>query len=358
MWNQEDQGYVTRWHDYYTTEPYNNTDLKALASEIEVLFLIIFIFLNFSVLMCIKRNATKVYKTLCHRIHSNSSSIYWAAAIGIVLFNSLYLLGLFLIHIWKRYPQELFGVCPNVTCHYSSAYKRELSAFTAKVAVLCLTFTTELIIAIHAVQTTKNTEIPLSLPCRLQLLRCCKLKHSSCLQTVLLWQVFMCAQIWFGLIPLPFFILSIVSPLISFSAISGVALAFVLVVAAIAHILHTCRVRCTSSSWMSLGCLCLDYTVFIGLLSATGYLYWLFLTGGVSLSGIKAVVLSFLPSIVLSGIVFVIKKRFSSETSLHHERQPSVSSVSTEQEELNLHNMEQGITHDNSFSDCDTEDTQ
>ena len=248
MWNQEDQGYVTRWHDYYTTEPYNNTDLKALASEIEVLFLIIFIFLNFSVLMCIKRNATNVYKTLCHRIHSNSSPIYWAAAIGIVLFNSLYLLGLFLIHIWKRYPQELLGVCPNVTCHYSSAYNRELSAFTAKVAVLCLTFTTELIIAIHAVQTTKNTEIPLSLPCRLQLPRCCKLKQTSCLQTVLLWQVFMCAQIWFGLIPLPFFILSIVSPLISLSAISGAALVFVLIIPAVAHILYKRKVRCTSAT--------------------------------------------------------------------------------------------------------------
>ena len=356
LWSQEDQGYVTRWVDYYTTESYNNTDLKALSSRIEVLLLIIFIFLNLAVLMCIKRNATNAYEKLCHIIHSNSAPVYWAAAIVSVMFNSLYLLSLFLIHIWKQYPEVLFKGCLLTPCHSSSAYKRELSAFTAKATVVCLTFTMELIMAIRVVKYTNNIGLPLP-KCQSHLLRCSKVKHGSCLQTVLLWQMFVSAQIWFGLIPLPFFLLSVISPLISISAISGGALTFVLMITALTHILHKCRVGCTSIEWKSVGCLCLDYTVFTGLIIAMGYFYWFLLTGGVSLGGVKTVVLSLLPSILLSGIAWAIKRSFLSKTSLQHERLPSVSSVSTEEEELSLHNMEQGNTHDSFWPDCDTENT-
>ena len=74
------------------------------------------------------------------------------------------------------------------------------------------------------------------------------------------------------------------------------------------------------------------------LISEIMLLYINFTDGG---SGIKAVILSLLPSILLSGFVWVIKKRFlKKRTSLDLERQPSVGSVATEQEEIDLDDVE------------------
>jgi len=78
-------------------------------------------------------------------------------------------------------------------------------------------------------------------------------------------------------------------------------------------------------------------------------LYNTFINGGLSDSGIKPVILSLLPSILLSGFVWVIKKRFlSKKPSLDLERQSSISSVATELEEIDIDDMEQGIARDSS----------
>ena len=88
-------------------------------------------------------------------------------------------------------------------------------------------------------------------------------------------------------------------------------------------------------------------TVIAALIAGLMTLYTNFIHGGFSDSGIKPVILSLLPSVLLSGSVWIIKKKLlTKRTSPHFERQPSVSSVATEEEAIDLDYMEQGIALD------------
>jgi len=173
---------------------------------------------------------------------------------------------------------------------------------------------------------------------------CCN--YYKCLHTVLLWQVFVFTQISLGLLPLPFFVLFIVSPLQSIFQLSIAALLFTLLTVSISHMLYNCRIRCMCTSWMNFGFWCWVYTLISLLISGIMTLYINFTDGG---SGIKAVILSLLPPILLSGFVWVIKKRFLNQRpSLDLERQSSISSVATELEEIDIDDMERGIVLDSS----------
>ena len=201
----------------------------------------------------------KGYDKVCHGIHSSSVPIYWAVMIAMMLFNGAYMLCAILLHAWYQYPQQLLRNCtilPYPHCHSSSIYRHELFALVAKVTVVCITFTTELILAIRIVQNTKETGLPLPL-CLAQLMKFCRLKY--CLQTVLLWQVLLFAQLLLGLFPIPFLALCIISPLTSISIVSSIALVFVFTTAAIAPILHNCRIKCTYAGCKNLGVWCLLY---------------------------------------------------------------------------------------------------
>ena len=91
---------------------------------------------------------------------------------------------------------------------------------------------------------------------------------------------------------------------------------------------------------------CWGYTVISALIAGVLALYITFVDGGYSDSGIKPVILSLLPSVLLSGSVWVIKKFMNKRTSPHLECQPSVSNVATEEEEIDLDYMEQGVALD------------
>ena len=112
------------------------------------------------------------------------------------------------------------------------------------------------------------------------------------------------------------------------------------------------------ASCKHLGVWCLLYTIFIVLAVATIKLGFYFMVGGVGVHGAKAVVLSLLPSILLSAIVWVIKRRFLNRKTSYVERQPSFRSISTEQEELDLDDMEQDVTLGRFVADTDQEDIQ
>jgi len=315
--------------------------------------LIIFIFWNISILIFIWRSATEGYNKLCRSIHPSSVPIYWAVTIVMMLVNGTYMLYVIYVHAWHYNPQKLLQKCTILPyCHSSSIYRHELFAFSAKVTVVCITFTTELILAIRVIQNTKETGLPLPS----QLMKFYKLKH--CLQTVLLWQLFLFAQLLLGLVPIPFFALFAISPLTSIFFASSIALLFMLTTAAIVPILRSCQMKCMCASCKHLGVWCLLYTIFIVLAVATIKLGFHFMAGGVGVHGAKAVVLSLLPSILLSAIVWVIKRRFLNRKMSYIERQPSFRSISTEQEELDLDDMEQDVTLGRFVADTDQEDIQ
>ena len=341
-------GYIAKRCDYYTTEHlgYSNTHFEKRLILIRKLMFWTFVFDNILIVTVIFKYG---YKKLHYSIHSNSSPIYWAIAIAMGIMNLAYLIPLIWVHTWKRLPQLLLdksSILSQENCQASSLYRHELFAFTAKVAILCTSVTMELILALYIVQMRNFRLWPIP-PILAQVkccFRCCN--YYKCLHTVLLWQVFVFTQIWLGVLPLPFFVLFIVSPLQSIFTLSIAALIFVVLTVSISHMLYTCRIRCTCTSWMNLGFWCWTYALITVLIAEIMSLYINIIDGD---SGIKPVIFSLLPPILLSGFVWVIKKRFLNEwTSLDFERHPSVSSVATELEEIDLNDMEQGTALGNS----------
>ena len=350
-WNREDQGYVAKYCDYYTTEPYSNTHFEERFIFIRKLILVTFIFANILILTVILKCG---YQKLNHSIHSNSAPVYWAIAIAMGIMNIIYLIGLIWAHIYKRLPRLLLDEysthikekenCPAKFIYY----QHELLAFIAKVSILCISAIMELILALYIVCMTNFRLLPIP-PILAQVMkRCfCCCNYLKCLHAVLLWQVFLFTQIWLGFLPLPFLVLFIFGPLRSILTLSIAALIFVMLTASLSHMLYNCRIRCTCTSWMNFVFWCWGYTVISALIAGVLALYITFVDGGYSDSGIKPVILSLLPSVLLSGSVWVIKKKFlNKRTSPHLERQPSVSSVATEEEEIDLDYMEQGVALD------------
>ena len=291
----------------------------------------------------------KGYNKISRCIHPSSVPIYWAVTIVMMLLNGVYMLGVILGHTWYHYPQQLLHNCtilPHPHCHSSSIYRHELFALVAKVTVVCITFTAELVLAIRVIHRTEEPGLPLPI-CLAQLMN----KQCRCLQTILLWQAFLFAQLLLGLLPIPLIVLSIVSPLTSVCIVSSIALIFVLTAAAIALILRNCRIKCTCTSWKHLGSWCVLYTVVIVLAIAVAKLCYYFITGGVSVSRAKAIALSLVPSILLSGIAWVIKRRFLNKKTFYLERRPSFRSISTEQEELGLDDMQEELGLDDMQQD-------
>jgi len=177
-------------------------------------------------------------------------------AMGIM--NIMYLILLIWAHSYKHLPRILLekSILSHRNCQASFLYSHELFALTAKVAILCISVTMELILALYIVR-MKNFRLWPIPPILEQVKHCfCCCNYYKCLHTVLLWQVFVFTQIWLGLFLLLFFVLFIVSPLQSIFALSISALLFTLLTVSISHMLSNCRIRCTCASWMNFGFWC------------------------------------------------------------------------------------------------------
>jgi len=116
-WNQEDQGYIAKRCDHYTTEPYSNTNIVEDSIFIRKLILMTFLFINLSILTAILKCG---YGKLHHRIHSSFSPIFWAAAIAMGTMNVGYLILLIWAHSYKHLPRILLEnlFCPIGTVRH------------------------------------------------------------------------------------------------------------------------------------------------------------------------------------------------------------------------------------------------
>jgi len=116
-WNQEDQGFIAKRCDYYTTEPYSNTNIVEDSIFIRKLILMTFLFINLSILTAILKCG---YGKLHHRIHSSFSPIFWAAAIAMGTMNVGHLILLIWAHSYKHLPRILLEnlFCPIGTVRH------------------------------------------------------------------------------------------------------------------------------------------------------------------------------------------------------------------------------------------------
>ena len=171
-WNREDQGYVAKCCDYYTTKPYRNTHFEEHFIFVRKFILVTFIFAN--ILTVILKCA---YQKLNHSIHdhSNSAPIYWAIATAMGIMNIIYLTGLIWAHIYKRLPRLLLDKSSKEKENCLAKfiyYQHELLAFIAKVSILCISAIMELILALYIVCMTNFRLLPIP-PILAQVMKCC-----------------------------------------------------------------------------------------------------------------------------------------------------------------------------------------
>ena len=155
----------------------------------------------------------------------------------------------------------------------------------------------------------------------------------------------MFVQIWLGLISLPACLLLFTTPLQTISALCAAVLIVAVITASIAYLLQIARkhrVRVCSfgkeCGYFSWNLILVALTV--ALAFAIGTLYFTLLPQGVYLST-RGVIFSLIPPIALSVASWVVKRKFLHKDFMKDEKQLSISSVSTEEENLQDSDTEQ-----------------
>ena len=224
-----------------------------------------------------------------------------------------------------------WGCSPS---HDSSLYKNVLAAFITKMSIIFIAIIIDLLVAFKAVM--KNPLFSAS--------RWHSSKYSRVVQTILLWNTFVFVQIWVGLICLPACMLLLITPLQTLSVLCGILLMVAFVTPLIVYLLQfgkMCRVRASS---FGRECGYISWNFILVALTATlvfaiVILYFNLLPQGVHLST-RGVIFSLIPSIALSVTTWVIKRKFLSKKK-KIEKQLSISSMSTEEEDLEDPDTEQ-----------------
>ena len=346
-WSQEDQGYIARWYRYFSAEPYFKS--KEIGENIQKVLFAIFILLSLFILHTTVTYGTKWYCRFYEILKFNdrsqkASSIYLAVGTTVTIFNLLYLTATVGACLVKHsVPPIYISECTAIShwgyspSHDSSLYKDVLAAFITKMSVTFIAIIIDLLVAFKAVM-----KIPFFTASWWH-----TSKYSRVVQTILLGNTFVFVQIWVGLICLPACMLLLITPLQTLSVLCATLLAVAFVTAFIVYLLQfrkMCNVRacnfgreCSYFSWNFI-----LVAITVVLVSAITILYFELLPQGVHLST-RGVIFSLIPPIALSMTSWVVKRKFLSKNSTKRkpEKQLSISSMSTEEEDLQDPDTEQ-----------------
>ena len=264
----------------------------------------------------------------------------------VTILNFLYLTATLILALSTNYPVPPIHLAEctaisNLRCspsYDSPLYKDQLTALITKMVVILIAIIIELLVAIKA-------------PIKITLLPASWCHSSKCLrpvQVILLWNTFVFVQIWLGLISLPACILLLITPLQTLPVLCGIVLAVILFIVCLLQFRNQYRVRtshfgraCGYFSW---------YLLLFALIVAVYALYFFLAPTGTSLST-GGVIFSLLPSIALSVVSWLAKRKFlsknpSKKNKVKVEKQSSISSVSTVEEDQQGADTEQDVALD------------
>ena len=341
-WNQEDQGYIARWYSYYRAEGYYGEE----SVYIRKILLINFALLNLLVLYTIITHGTSWYHStyeVLNRKSKQPSKTYFVVGITTTILNFVYLTTTAVLYIRNSIPPIHLPECTAISdsdCIPSSIYEDELASFVVKMLVFLIAIIAELLVAIKA---RIETTLPTTKWCH-------RSKWYKVVQIILLWNTFVFIQIWLGLISLPACLLLLITPLQTISVLCAAVLIVTVITASILYLLqiarkHHVRVcnfgrECGYFSWYLI-----LVALTVALASAIGTLYFTLLPQGVDLST-RGVIFSLLPSIALSVASWVVKRKFLHKDFMKVGKQLSISSASTEEEDLQDLDTEQDVRLD------------
>ena len=324
-WDSKYQGYTAKWYTYFRTVSYFH-DLRK--HEKQPLFTqlglwITFAFLNTLIPVVFVKRGGKVLQVLALTRNKN---VLQRIIVTISIFNILYFIAMVVSHI--RNQSDTIRKC-YTNQHVSSETEQAtfchdiLGAVIAKVTILPTALLMELTSAIYHAKKMKR-------------------RHASCAtfgHALALWQLFVFVQITVGLISIPLVIMTLITPAQSTLVTGAVCTPFLLI--AFILVVTPCSVSCKetlskSSHWVTL----LENLLIAGLVTFTYLTYYFIVSNGAAMGSIKGYVLSLVPTIPISMIMWVIKQRFTRkaandkvrERKLKSKRRQRQMSLSTEEE--------------------------
>ena len=337
-WKKKDQGYIATWYSYYIAEAcYGNERDR---QSIRLLFLIIFILLNALIVITIATIRELLYSKFCKFFDDRSQlilNIYGAAGMTMILINPVYLILTVVLYTHETTPNIFRAECnattPYMDCsppHDSHLCQDETIAFIIKVIVSSIAIIVEMVVAVLTVKNdTENGKR--------------KGKCGKCLNILvtifkfyLLWNAFMFIQIMAGLVSLPVCTFLLITPLQTIPILCTGILGFALVTVFFLGFLQLCgknKMFCIYA---------LFYSISVPLAVVLSLLYF-------SLSSPQstyaAVFFTLLPPIVLSVIIWVLKKKiFSGDSSKKKEKSKALLGNAEGEEQ---HGDEEDFTQNN-----------
>ena len=328
-WEERDRGYLSLWYNYWASEYIDSHDpikfAKKTASFIRILLITMYISLNIfiTLIFIVVRNKYEGIPTQMRSVAPISKQIYsQAVVVGIVSANIAYTV-VFLAVLTSDLPTVWATIKGSQTSHNppiptgSKLYRDEKITFIVKYTTLPVTTLIDLFLAVKSSHSAHFRILSKAV----NMLGCCCCCCSQGMksktlrktfQTLLWWNVMLFIQIYVGQVALPVFILFIIAPDETVANVAWIALAHIFIAIALVYI---ARVVCYHCSRKNCGHACAELMVLAVIFVLTvsvGSFYFTILEAGTNYRGVKGVIISLAPSIVLSFIAWFIRKKIIS----------------------------------------------
>ena len=289
-------------YNYWATEGISDTCKFDTLQATRILLLVLYRYLNLLVPVLLAKFGTTCYRKASESMLANTPTflMYWAVVIVIVLYNTLNLIAS--IWVYKEWHANIY-----LRAGSTSLYSDGMAALAAKITLLPLVYTLELLIAALI---PKNTGLPIPSV----IFSCCLCFSSSIqskiIQTLAVWQIMIFIQsITTNAIIAGVFFL--ISPLWVISVLGTIACCLLFAVVVVAYLLHHCTTnrnqKCSckryATNCLSFTEIFLSFLIIFTLLSVYGLMVSK-ISGGVS-----GFLVSFLPPVILSLIGWCVKKK-------------------------------------------------
>ena len=246
-----------------------------------------------------------------------SHAYLMALLIGMTLFNTTYAL-LFLYGLISEYPTVWATMKGSQSSNNSpiptgtSVYKDEEITLILKYITLPVTVIIELFLAMKIRQRSRFFLPSLTVKLCCYCCRCCSVRMKfKTLQTLIWWNVMVFIQLLVGHVAMPVLILFTIAPATTISTIGTAALIHIYIAIAIVYLVQIIRYHC---SWKKCGLACAEVfglIAFLTLMASLFYFYNAVLKVGSNFTSVNGLVISLIPSAVLSLTAWLIKKLLS-----------------------------------------------
>ena len=294
-------------YNYWATEGISDTCKFDTLQATRILLLVLYLSLNLLVPVLLAKFGTTCYCKASQSMLASTPTflMHWAVVIVIVLCNTLNLISS--IWAYKEWHTDIYFRAGS-----TSLYSDGMAALAARITLLPLVYTLELLIAAHI---PKDTGLPI--PSVIQRMFFCCLCFSSSfqskiIQTLAVWQIMIFIQsLTTNAITVGVFFL--ISPLWVILILGLFACCLLFAVVVVAYLLHHCTTyQNQKCSCKRFAINCLSFTgIFLSFLIVLTLLSVYILMAYKISGGVTGYLVSFLPPVILSLIGWCVKKKIS-----------------------------------------------